>query len=209
MTEAAAAIPAWPAMSIDEAHALLTAPGQPFEMEELVIRSVPTRTWKNVPPTLRDVLVAGRAHGERIYIVNEDERVSFEAFHRACAAFAGELIAQGVKKGDRVAIVMRNLPEWPVAFFGASVAGAIVTPLNAWWTGPELEYGLVDSGAKVAVVDAERLERLAEHLHNCPDLKRVYVSREDDEVANPHVAKLESVLGAPNDWAALPDAPRR
>ena len=58
-----------------------------------------------------------------------------------------------------------------------AIVGAIVTPLNAWWTGPELEYGLVDSGAKVAFVDAERLERIAEHLVNCPDLKRVYVSR--------------------------------
>jgi long-chain acyl-CoA synthetase len=61
--------------------------------------------------------------------------------------------------------------------------GAIVTPLNAWWTGPELEYGLVDSGAKIAFVDAERLERIAEHLVNCPDLKRVYVSRSADEIA--------------------------
>ena len=54
--------------------------------------------------------------------------------------------AQGVGKGDRVAVIMRNLPEWPVAFFAAASLGAIVTPLNAWWTGPELEYGLADSG---------------------------------------------------------------
>ena len=47
-------------------------------------------------------------------------------------------------------MVMRNLPEWPVAFFAGMLIGAIVTPLNAWWTGPELEYGLADSGSKVA-----------------------------------------------------------
>jgi acyl-CoA synthetase (AMP-forming)/AMP-acid ligase II len=63
-----------------------------------------------------------------------------------------------------VAIVMRNFPEWPVAFFGATIAGAIVTPLNAWWTGSELEYGLTDSGSKILIVDAERMERLREHL---------------------------------------------
>jgi long-chain acyl-CoA synthetase len=79
---------AWPAMSIAEAHALLTAPGAPFEMEEVVIRGLPTRTWKNAPPTLRAVVEAGRAHGERIFLVHEDERVSFEAFFRATAAFA-------------------------------------------------------------------------------------------------------------------------
>ena len=63
---------------------------------------------------------------------------------------------------------MRNLPEWPVAFFAIASCGAIVTPLNAWWTGAELEYGLADSGAKIAIGDAERWERIAEHLHNCP-----------------------------------------
>ena len=73
-----------------------------------------------------------------------------------------------MKKGDRVALVMRNLPEWPVAFYAGVSLGAIVTPLNAWWTGPELEYGLTDCGAKVLIVDAERYNRLEEHLPNCP-----------------------------------------
>jgi long-chain acyl-CoA synthetase len=199
--------PSWPAMSIDEAHAILTAPGAPFEMEELVIRGVMTRTWKNAPPSLRAVVEAGRAHGEKIFLVHEDERVTFEAFFRAVGAFARELASQGVVKGDRVAIIMRNLPEWPVAFYAAASLGAIVTPLNAWWTGPELEYGLVDSGAKIAIVDAERLERINEHLEHCPHLSRVYVSRQDEETANPLVIELESVIGAPGDWARLPDAP--
>ncbi len=134
MTDAAPA-PAWPAMTIAQAHALLTAPGSPLEMEEVVIRGIPTRVWKNAPPTLRTVVETGRGFGERIFLVHEDERVSFEAFFRAVAALAHELAAQGVVKGDRVAIVMRNLPEWPVAFYAAACLGAIVTPLNAWWTG--------------------------------------------------------------------------
>ena len=198
---------AWPAMSIAEAHAALTAPGAPFEMETVVIRDIPTRVWKNAPPTLRAVLEAGRAHGERIFLVHEDERVSFEAFFRAATAFAHELVRQGVRKGDRVAIVMRNLPEWPVAFYAAACLGAIVTPLNAWWTGAELEYGLTDSGSRILIVDAERLERLSEHLHNCPDLKRVFVARLLEDSANPYVVKLESVIGEPDDWASLPDLP--
>jgi long-chain acyl-CoA synthetase len=199
--------PAWPAMSIAEAHALLTAPGAPFEMETLTIRGLATRVWKYAPPTLRSVVEMSRAHGERIFLVHEDERISFEAFFRAVSAFAHELRARGVEKGDRVAIVMRNLPEWPAAFYAAASLGAIVTPLNAWWTGPELEYGLTDSGAKVLVVDVERLERLAEHLPHCPDLERIYVARLDEENANPQVVKLETVLGAPPAWAELPDRP--
>jgi len=126
----------WPAMSITQAHGLLTGAGSPFEMETLVIRGVETRVWKNAPPTLRSVAEAGRAFGERIFLVHEDERVSFEAFFRATAILARTLLEEGVGKGDRVAIVMRNIPEWPVAFYAAASIGAIVTPLNAWWTGP-------------------------------------------------------------------------
>ncbi|MGI9169967.1 MAG: class I adenylate-forming enzyme family protein [Caulobacteraceae bacterium] len=198
---------AWPAMSIAQAHAMLTAPGSPCEMETVTIGGLPTRVWKNAPPSLRSVVEISRAHGERVFLVHEDERVTFAAFHRAVAAFAHELRAAGVEKGDRVAIVMRNVPEWPVAFYGAAALGAIVTPLNAWWTAPELEYGLVDSGSKVAVVDAERLERLAEHLPRCPALERVYVGRELDEISNPLIARLEDAIGGPADWAALPDSP--
>ncbi len=194
----------WPALSIAEVNALLTAPGAPFEMEERVIRGVPTRVWKNTPPTIRELFLAGRNHGEKIFLVHEQERVSYEAFARAALAIAAALIAEGVKKGDRVALIMRNLPEWPAAFFGIALTGAIVTPLNAWWTGPELEYGLRDSGAKAVILDAERLERLSEHLHNCPDLVRVYVTREAEEVAHPLVRKLEDLIGPANDWKDLP-----
>ncbi|WP_296600583.1 class I adenylate-forming enzyme family protein [Phenylobacterium sp.] len=197
--------PGWPAMSIQQAHAILGQPGLPTEIVEETIRGVKVKTWKNQPPTLRAVAEMSKLHGDKVFLVYEDERVTFDAFHRAVAKFARELQAQGVEKGDRVAVIMRNLPEWVVAFYAAASLGAIVTPLNAWWTGPELEYGLTDSGTKVAVMDAERYSRLSEHFHNCPDLKRVYVSREVDEIAHPYVTKLEEVLGGANTWASLPD----
>jgi long-chain acyl-CoA synthetase len=195
----------WPAISLAEAHALMTQPGAMFEMETLPIRGVMTRVWKNGPKTFADVFQAARAYGERTFLVYEDERVSYEAFARAALTLARELETRGVRKGDRVAIAMRNLPEWPVAFFGALLAGAVVTPLNAWWTAQELEYGLIDSGAKVAILDAERLHRLAERLPDCPDLEWVYVAREEEELARPRLTKLEAVIGQPNTWAALPE----
>jgi long-chain acyl-CoA synthetase len=197
----------WPVMSITQTHALLTQAGAPFEMEEKVIRGVKTRVWKNAPPTLRDVFLGGRAHADKTFLIYENDRASFEGFARATLAFAHALVAQGVGKGDRVAIIMRNLPEWPVAFFGAALIGAIVTPLNAWWTGAELEYGLTDSGAKIAIVDAERLERIAAHLSICPDLKRIYVARAMEELAHPLVTKIEDVIGTVSGWAKLPDQP--
>jgi len=195
----------WPAISLARAHELLTAPGAPFEMTEAVIRGQKMRVWKNAPPTLRDVFAAGRAFGERIFLVHEDERVSFETFARASIALAHWLQAQGVKKGDRVAIVMRNIPEWPVSFFASLLVGAIATPLNGWWTGEELLYGLKDSGAKILIADAERYARIEAHIAECPDIKRVVVARA--ERALPCVIAFESLLGKPDDWRKLPDAP--
>ena len=197
----------FPAISVADAHARLTAPGSPFEIEEVEIRGARQRVWKRAPPTLREAFQAGRAFGQRTFLVYNDERASFESFARAALAVSAELQRLGVRKGDRVAIAMRNVPEWPVAFFGTVLVGAIATPLNAWGTGPELEYGLTDSGAKVAFVDRERLERVFEHLPNCPALERVFVSREGEEVAHPLVARLEDLIGETNAWGELPDHP--
>jgi long-chain acyl-CoA synthetase len=197
----------WPVMSIAQAHALMTRPGSPFEMEEVLIRGVKMRVWKHAPPTLREVFLQGRTHGDKIFLVYENDRASFDAFSKAALAIADELVNQGVKKGDRVVLAMRNLPEWAAIFFGILLAGAVATPLNAWWTGAELEYGLKDSDAKIAFVDAERLERIVERLPNCIALEKIYVARSAEEITHPRVVQLETVTGAVNDWHKLPDRP--
>jgi long-chain acyl-CoA synthetase len=203
-----ATLPAgWPAISVAQAHAKLTAPGARFETQEITIRGVRTRIWKNCPATLREVFEHGRAFAQREFLVYEGERATFESFSRAVLTLAHEMQAQGVRKGDRVAVIMRNLPEWPVAFFAAAVAGAIVTPLNAWWTGAELQYGLMNSGSKLVIVDAERYERIVGHLSECTALERIYVSRSNDEIADPRVRRLESVIGVVNDWGQLSEQP--
>ena len=201
----AAVLPAgFPAMSIAQAHQqLISALASPFEIEEREIRGVKIKTWKNAPPTLKEVSELNRPFGARTYIVLDNERVTFDAHRAAVGHLAKRLVEDGVQKGDRVAIIMRNLPEWSVAFWAAILVGAIVTPLNAWWTGPELEYGLVDSGSKIAIMDAERWERVREHADNCPALKRIYVSRSGDEIADPRVKRLEDCIGAPNSWGGL------
>jgi long-chain acyl-CoA synthetase len=192
----------YPAMSLRDVHARLTAPGSPLEMTEAVVRGERQRVWKNAPPTLRDIFLVGRSHGDKPFLVHEGERATFEALARAAVVFAHELQKLGVRKGDRVAISTRNLPEWPATFFGTLLTGAIAVPLNAWSTGPELQYMLVDSGAVVAVVDPERFDRIAPHLSECPDLRQVFVSR--TEAAPAGARRLEDVIGATADWAALP-----
>jgi long-chain acyl-CoA synthetase len=136
-----------------------------FEMEEADVFGVRLRTWKNAPASLRVLLEGSRARGDTPFIVYEDEVLTFDQHFRSAAHLANLLVDRyGVAKGDRVAIVMRNFPEWSIAFWAAAAAGAIVVPLNAWWTANELEYGLRDSGAKVAFLDAERRDRLADTL---------------------------------------------
>ncbi len=195
----------WPAMTREEARAKLTSPGERFEMETIDIRGVPTRVWKNAPPNLRALMMLARMHGEREAFIYEDERVTYAAFHRAVAKLAHELRDRGVEKGDRVALAMRNLPEWPVAFFAAVTIGAICVPLNAWWTGNELAYGLADSGTKLLICDEERWDRIAPHLADIPSLRHAFVSRASGELSGP-AEYLERVIGAPQTWAGLPDA---
>ena len=197
----------WPVMSLAEAHALMTQPGTAFEMETRTVDGVPLRVWKNAPPTLREVFLAGRAHGAKTFLVYENERASFEAFARATLTLAEALAADGIGKGDRVAIAMRNLPEWPVAYFASLLLGAIAVPLNAWWTGPELAYALSDAEVSAAIVDAERLDRITDALPGNAALKRVYVSRAPAPLDGPLLRRLEDLLGSTNDWAALPDRP--
>jgi long-chain acyl-CoA synthetase len=192
----------WPALSLQQAHARLTAPGAAFETTEALVRGVPLRIWKHVPATAAEAFAQARTFGEREFLVYRDERVSYEAFTRAALRVAALLAERGLRKGDRVALVMRNLPEWPVVFMGAALAGAIAVPLNAWWTGTELAYGLLDCGARFVFADAERLARLKDLP---PAVEQVFVTR----AANPPpgVTVLEEVIGAPAHWRDLPQSP--
>ena len=195
--------PGWPKMSLPDVEAQLTAPGERFEVEEVTIRGVRTRAWKNAPPSLPALARHARTHGQRLATIYEDERVTFEASFRATAALAQELGRIGVGKGDRVALAMANLPEWPVAFFAITSLGAIAVPLNAWWTGAELEYALLDSGAKVLICDRERYDRIEPHLGRLPAIEQRFVSRSGEPVTG--ARRLEDLLGTTDEWAHLPD----
>lgn len=198
----------WPALTLTQTHAAMTAPGQPFETQEALVRGQPMTVWKNAAPTMREVFVNARAaHADKTFLVYEGERASVDAFARATLTLAHHWQAQGVVKGDRVAVVMRNLPEWPVAVFAALLLGAIATPVNAWGSAAELVYALADSGTKVAVVDVERWQRIAPHLDELPALAQVLVCRSDAPLAADHaqtkVAAWNAVLGPVSGWAAL------
>jgi long-chain acyl-CoA synthetase len=183
-------------MSVAEADARLTAPGQMFETAELEIRGVPTKIWKNAPPTLGDILTLSRGHGDKVFIVYEDESTTFDQHFRAAAHLAHILRDRfRLVEGDRVAVAMRNFPEWSVTFWGAAAAGAVVVPLNSWWTGEELQYGLADSGTKVAFVDEQRAKDIAGYLPQLPELEALIVVRTPASNVPPGMLEWADVLG--------------
>jgi acyl-CoA synthetase (AMP-forming)/AMP-acid ligase II len=146
----------------DPRLAALIGPGGPFETEDVVLAGIPLRSFVRAPRTILDAFQMGRAHAQRTHVVLGEERHSFADIRGQALSVAHALkVRYGVTRGDRVAIAMRNLPEFVVAFWSAAALGAIAVPLNAWWTGPELAYALCDSGPRIVFADPERLERLA------------------------------------------------
>ena len=191
----------WPARSMAETLALLTAPGAPFEMVETEALGRQVRSYVRMPPTLRAVFDASRGFGERDLLVFESERLSFEAHWRAATAFGHALIEHfGLRKGDRVAIAMRNYPEWAICAWGTLAVGAVLVPLNAWESSTTLALLVEDCGAKVVVVDAERLAQ----LEQVPSAAKLVVTRTE---ASAGTMALESLIGAPAGYAALSEAP--
>jgi long-chain acyl-CoA synthetase len=143
----------------------LTAPGAPFATSDIEVRGVPMRVIDSAPPNLRAVWEASAAHGDNDYIVYEDERYTYADVHAQVRALAHLLrTTHGVGSGDRVALAMRNYPEWVVGYWATVSIGAAVVGMNAWWTGAEMEYGLTDSRPKVLIADDERIERVLPHL---------------------------------------------
>ena len=195
----------WPTMSVDEANNILTASGMQGEVIEIEICGVLTKTWKNAPATLRTVVERARLHADKTFLVYQNERATFEEFYMAVSKLSHQFVAQGVVKGDRIAIIMRNLIEWPVAFYAAVSIGAIATPLNAWLTAPELEFALKDSGAKIAIVDEERYDLIKGVIDSCAELVNVYVTGDRISVGCSKVTKLYDIIGSSYSWASLPD----
>ncbi len=142
----------------------LIGPGAMFEVEPVVIDGVPLRDFVRAPKTVLDVFDMGTNHADLVHVVYQDERHTFGQVRQRALSTARELQDTfGVRAGDRVAICMRNLPEYPVAVWAAALCGAIVTPMNSWWVGAELAYAIDNAGARVVVLDHERVERLLDH----------------------------------------------
>jgi long-chain acyl-CoA synthetase len=147
-------------MTYAEAVAAATTPGERFETTTVDVRGIPTTVFRHAPASLRAVFAAARAQGDETFLVYEDERWSFAEVMARVDALGALLVEEyGVRRGDRVAIGMRNYPEWVMSFAAITSVGAISVSLNAWWTEDELGWALEDCGASVLIADRERVER--------------------------------------------------
>ncbi|MFE0422692.1 class I adenylate-forming enzyme family protein [Streptomyces sp. NPDC058953] len=137
----------------------LVAPGGPFEVE----RGDDGRLgYVNAPRTLVEFVEATWAYRDRVFLVGPDVTYTYGAFFAAATALARRLVDEyGMRPGERAAVVMRNHPEWQIAFWAAQFAGLVTVPLNAWWTADELTVALDDCTPRVLLVDGERLPRVA------------------------------------------------
>jgi long-chain acyl-CoA synthetase len=148
------------ALTYQEALDKLTAPGAPFSTSEVEIRGVTYKVFDRAAGTLRDLFDSARSRPDDVYLVYEDERWTFGEVMAQVDAIASALVERyGVAKGDRVAIAMRNYPEWITSFAAITSIGAISVSLNAWWTEEELDYAFGNATPKVLIADAERIER--------------------------------------------------
>ncbi len=185
----------------------LTAEGSPFAVSEIVVRDVPIKVFTAAPPTMRTVWEITAAHADKDYVVYEDERYTYAEIQAQVRALAHLLhTTHGVGRGDRVAIAMRNYPEWVVGYWATVSLGAACVGMNAWWTPSEMSYGLTDSKPKVLIADGERLERLVQVIDEVRAIGPMHVIAVRTDAALPddasHWADVVDVAGAPD---SLPD----
>jgi long-chain acyl-CoA synthetase len=152
---------------LQKAREELTGPGGDFEIIEAEILGNRILNFKTAPPTIRDFWLSTIQFSERPYLIYDDERLTYGQTHANVNAIAAWLHGQGIGPGDRVAVAMRNYPEWMQIYWACVSIGVAVVGMNAWWTADEMAYALNDSKPKALFLDKERMARLIE----MPDLE--------------------------------------
>jgi len=151
-----------PVMTRAEALKLLTASGEPYELVQRTLFDQTIRAFANAPLNLGQLFADARC--DATFLVYENERLTFEETWQRASALATALRDQfGLVHGDRVAISMRNYPEWVIAFMASTSIGCVAVAMNSLWQPEEMAYGLTDSGSRVLLADEERLQRFAQY----------------------------------------------
>jgi long-chain acyl-CoA synthetase len=195
-----------------EVQQMLTGPGGPFEVVHEVVNGVEMKVYKDRMKALREVAALGGARGDgegATFIVHGDQRIGFGEFLDGANSVSEVLAAScGIAKGDRVAVLSANNPEWCYAFWGVVDLGAVLVGLNGWWKTEEIVYGLEDSGSRVLVADRGRFERVEAALDSLPALEAVYFIEDGGPLpSHPKVRPFSALLASARTGLSMPTTP--
>ena len=181
-----------------------------LSLEKAEIRGNDYFVFKEAPKNLREYYQLGLVHGDWTHVVYQEERYQFNDTLKISTKLANTLQTKfNIKKGDRVAFSMRNYPEWMFCYMAITSIGGVVVPLNSWWKGDEIEYGLTNSEAKLFIGDEERLDRLQGRIVDLPKISVRSEKPEYQEIDFYHLIKdaseeLENVVEInPEDDASI------
>ncbi len=182
----------------EQAVAQMTSSGQMFELNDVEINGYRYRNYASMPKNLNGYYQFMLMHSEKDFAVYRDERYTFAEGLQYSNEFAAALVDRyDVKKGDRVAILSRNNPQWLMAFIAITSIGAVAVPMNSWWTTEELEYGFEDSGCKLVIADRPRIANLTPFAAKCGlDIISVDDCSGLDATHTPFASLLQDYKGA-------------
>jgi long-chain acyl-CoA synthetase len=189
-------------MTFQDACAAVCAPGTMFEIQEAEVLGRTSKVFAGTPPNIRALFALAAARTDE-FIIFEDERWTMPEVLEMANKIGHLLVDDlGVSKGDRVAIAMRNYPEWIAAFVAITSVGAVVVPMNAWWVTDELVFAIEDSGSKVVIADDERFTRMQAAASGAIEAA-VVVARPSGELPEGVLGLDDALAGL--DGAAMPD----
>jgi long-chain acyl-CoA synthetase len=181
-----------------------------FEVATEPVLGRDMQVYKQRMRSLREVLQAAAGRGDETFIAHGERNYSFGGFVETANGVARALNADyGISRGDRVAVLSQNNPEWCLAFWATVAQGGILVGLNGWWKADEILYGLQDSGSTILVADGKRFERIADRLDEAPELAHVFLidATPDDfpaaKAGNVTLHTFDELTGSPT--ATFPD----
>ena len=187
-------------ISFEQATELVCGPGTLLEITEIDLNGRPTKVFAATPPNIRTLYDLAAARTDE-FIIYEDERWAMPDVLKLAGRMGDALVNRyGVRPGDRVAIAMRNCPQWVASFIATTSVGAIAVPLNAWWTGEEMGFAINDCSPRLVLADRTRLSRLSGvHLEGEPPLAMTHAEQDSGVPADPIIDSLAAVRRLDDD----------
>jgi len=146
---------------MDEGLAMFTGEAGPLSVGTITLDGVDLPLITTAPAALPAYFAHYAAeHKDRIFLVSGEERLTFAQVYAEAEKVARSLVGEGLIKGERVGIAMRNSPSWITLYMGIVMAGGIACLLNGWWQSEELAEAINDVGCTLVFADPSRTKRL-------------------------------------------------